>query len=289
VKQVGIVGLGLIGGSLALAIRRARPGEFRVLGYTRTAANAERASRMGIVDEVADSPVSAVTGAELAIVATPISATRDIFQQIAGCLPSGCIVTDVCSTKTEVMEWAEECLPQDVRFVGGHPMAGKETSGIEGAEVGLFDGCTYCLIPGERTSPESLQWMTDFVQGIGARPLVISASEHDEFVAGVSHLPFFVAAALVSATSSTPGWSQMSQLAAGGYRDTTRLALQNPQLGRDMCLTNQRNILWWIDNFAQQLGRFRDVIAADPKAVEGMLMDARRARQQWLEEHAKND
>ena len=288
-KQVGIIGLGLIGGSLALAIRRARPGEFRVLGYTRTAANAEKASRMGIVDEVVDSPGSAVTGADLAIVAVPISATRDIFQQIAGCLPSGCIVTDVCSTKTEVVKWAEECLPQDMSFVGGHPMAGREDSGIEAADVGLFDGCTYCLVLGERTSPESLQWMTDFVQGIGARPLVINPSEHDEFVAGVSHLPFFVAAALVSATSGSSGWSQMSQLAAGGYRDTTRLASQNPQLGRDMCVTNQKNILWWIDNFSQELGRFREVIATDPKAVEGMLMSARQAREQWLDEHAEND
>ena len=288
-KQVGIIGLGLIGGSLALAIRNARPGEFRVLGYTRTAARAEKASRMGIVDEIVDSPGSAATGADLVIMATPISATKDIFQQIAGSLPSGCIVTDVCSTKAEVMKWAEEILPRDVNFVGGHPMAGKETSGVEAAEVGLFDGCTYCLVPSERTSPGSLRWMTDFVQDIGATPLVIDPSEHDEFVAGVSHLPFFVAAALVSATSRNPGWSQMSQLAASGYRDITRLASQNPQLGRDMCITNQKNILWWIDNFAQELGRFRDVIATDPKAVEGMLADAKQARQQWLEEHVKKD
>lgn len=288
-KQVGIIGLGLIGGSLALAIRRARPGEFRVLGYTRTVANVEKASRMGIVDEIVDSPGSAATGADLVIVATPISTVRDVFQQIVGSLPTGCIITDVCSTKTEVMKWAEESLPQDVSFVGGHPMAGKETSGVEAAEVGLFDGCTYCLVSGKGASSESLQWMTDFVQSIGAKPLVISASEHDEFVAGVSHLPFFVAAALVSATSSSPGWSQMSRLAASGYRDITRLASQNPQLGRDMCLTNQSNILHWIDTFVEELGRFRDTIATDPKAVESMLTDAKQTRQQWLEEHDKRD
>jgi prephenate dehydrogenase len=233
----------------------------------------EKALSLGMIDEAADSPKSAAEGAELVVLATPISAIRDTLCQIAGSVPSGCVVTDVGSAKGEIMQWAEECLPQEVSFIGGHPMAGKET------------GCTDCLVPGSNTDPESVQSMMELVHAIDAKPLLIDAQEHDDFVAAISHMPFIVSAALASVTTKNDKWARMSQLASSGYRDTTRLASQSPDLGRDMCVTNQASILRWVDRFLQEVRRFRDTIAMDPEAVDSLFREARRGRQQWLEEH----
>jgi len=196
-------------------------------------------------------------------------------------------VTDTASTKVQVMQWAEESLPHSVSFVGGHPMAGKELSGIEVADAGLFKGCTYCVVPGRSASEAAVQTVIDLAHKVGARHVLLNAADHDQFVAGISHLPLILASALVMATTQSPHWPRMSDVAATGYQSATRLASQHPRMNRDICLTNGENIVAWIDELAKELQRFRSLIAEGDLGIEQAFDRARQARNAWLEEHGR--
>ncbi|MCX5991013.1 MAG: prephenate dehydrogenase [Chloroflexi bacterium] len=288
-KHIAIIGLGLIGGSIGLALKRSGLENAEVTGYARNPEVASKALRLRAVDKIGESLTSTVGKADIVILATPTMAIKDILEQIGPHLISGCIVTDTASTKTKVMEWAEQYLPSRVNFIGGHPMAGKESAGIDVAEANLFQGRTYCLVPGRNSSPASIQLMVELVGKMGANPLFITALEHDNFVAGISHLPFILSSTLVMATTKSPVWKKMSGLAATGYRDVTRLASQHPRMNRDICLTNRENILLWIDEFSRELSRFRQLVADNSEDMEKAFMQARQARESWLEDYDKRD
>ncbi len=281
-ERITIVGLGLIGGSMGLALKRAKGME--IIGYARKPQVASRARQLGAVDETAGSLTAAVEKANIVIIATPALAIREVLGQIARHLPRNCVVTDTASTKEAVMEWASDCLPQTVSFIGGHPMAGKETSGIDEADANLFMGCTYCLTPPPGASPEAVQSMVDLVELIGANPFFIDAAEHDSFVAGISHLPILISAALVSATTKSDKWPQMSRLAATGFRDLSRLASGDPIMSRDICLTNRAAILRWLDDYIGELERYRRLLAEGSEELEEVFVRARDARQRWVED-----
>lgn len=286
-RCVAIIGLGLIGGSLGLALKRAESEAVELVGYARRPETADRARQMGAIDRVEGSLASAVGKADLVILATPTISIKEILSQIGPHLPAGCVVTDVASTKAQVMEWAEESLPQSVSFVGGHPMAGKELSGIEVADADLFEGCTYCIVPGRSSSGDAVRMVVDLVHKIGARHVLLNAKEHDQFVAAVSHLPLVVASALVMVTTQSPHWPKMSDVAATGYQSATRLASQHPRMNRDICLTNGENIVAWIDELTKELQRFRGLIAEGDLGLEQAFERARQARNAWIEEHDK--
>ncbi len=288
-KRIAIIGLGLIGGSIGLALKQTVLEEAEIVGYVRRPEAANKVLKLGAVDTLRESLASTVDKADLIILATPVMAMKEILAQIGPHLSRGSTVTDTASTKVEVMEWAEDYLPPTVNFIGGHPMAGKELPGIEAAEANLFQGCTYCLTPGQNASPDSIELVVGLVSKIGANPLFTNASEHDNFVAGVSHLPFVLSSALVMTTTQNPFWPKMSRLAATGYRDLTRLASQHPRMNYDICLTNRGNILNWIDEFIKELSQFRRLIAADSSKLEDAFIQARQARQAWLERHDKED
>jgi len=290
VRRITVVGLGLIGGSLSLALKRSGSSEAELVGYVRSPEAAKKAIALGLVDRVEQNLASAVERADMIVLATPVVAMREIMAQIGPHLISGCLVTDTASTKIEVMKWAERYLPPTVDFVGGHPMAGKETSGAEAAQASLFEGCTYCLVPGQNISSGSIQRMVNMVCQVGAKPLFVTASEHDNSVAGISHLPMVISSALVTTTTLSPSWSRMSPLAATGYRDLTRLASGQPRMSRDICTTNRENILGWIDEFIKELTRFRRLVAeGSPEEVEQAFIQARELRQRWLTKHDKED
>jgi prephenate dehydrogenase len=218
----------------------------------------------------------------MVILATPVMVMKDILEDMAAALPPGSVVTDTASTKEQVMSWAEGCLPPQVSFIGGHPMAGKETSGIGAADADLFRGCTYCLTPGKGVTAGATELLLKLVEAIGAKPLFIDAARHDELVAAVSHLPMLLSYALVSATIQSPAWPEMAPLAATGYRDLSRLASGHPEMARDICLTNRDNILHWLDCFLEELGRYRRLVADGDGDLEVAFKKARQAREQWL-------
>lgn len=286
INQVAIIGLGLIGGSLGLALKRARRDEIEVIGYARRPEAASEALNRRAIDKAASEPGGAVEKANIVVVATPVTAFEDIFKHISGRLAEGAIVTDVGSTKLQVMSWAREHLPQRVSFIGGHPMTGKETTGIEEAEAGLFDGCVYCLTPSANTPHHAVEAMMQVAHWVGATPLKIAAETHDELVAAVSHLPLLVSAALVSALARDQQWADMAPLAASGYRDVTRLASGSPELHHGICSTNRDAIVRWIDRYIDALTELRQQVA-DDRGLLDSLRSARDTRKKWLENEGR--
>lgn len=281
--RVSIVGLGLIGGSMGLALRRA-DAEMEVVGFARRREVGSRAVELGAVDRAAERLLDAVAGADVVFIATPVMAMKDVMIAMAEGLREGCIVTDAGSTKAQVMAWASEFLPPTASFVGGHPMAGKETSGVEAADADLFAGCTYCLTPGAGATGEACQTVEALVRQVGARPLFIDAGEHDRLVAAISHLPMLMSAALMSMAAGSTSWPEMAGLAATGFRDVTRLASGNPQMARDICLTNSDSIVRWIDEYVKELTRFRHLVAGGGDELERALTRAKEQRESWLRE-----
>ena len=275
--QTALIGLGLIGGSLGLALKGKRWGP--ITGYAPHPETRQKALAMGVVDRTAESPQEAVRGAGLVVLATPISALPQVMAQVSPALEAGAVVTDTASTKAWVLEQARAFLPPNASFIGGHPMAGKEAWGIEAASVDLFRGAPYVIsaAPGAR----GVDTVKAMAEAVGARPLFIEAGDHDRLVAGISHLPLFLAAALTLATARHPEWPLLSSLAASGYRDTTRLASGSPRMGRDICFTNKAWLLFWLDQFLAQVQGLREDLEKD--TLEVSLAQARQAREAWLQ------
>ena len=279
---VTIIGLGLIGGSIGLALRQRKEPGWEISGYSRRQKTVDNALSLGAIERGATNLKDAVKQADFIIIATPVMAVKEIFSEVADHLPSGCIVTDTASTKAAVMKWAEEILPPTVDFIGGHPMAGRETYGIQAAKADLFRGCTYCLTPAGKASPKSIDAVTGMVKKLEAIPFFVDAQGHDNLVAGISHLPMLLSAALVSLTTKSPSWSEMSKLAASGYHDLSRLASGSPEVNAHICLSNKEAIVNWIDKFSKELERYRQLVIEGDERLELALIEANKARQEWL-------
>jgi len=260
VERITIIGLGLIGGSLGLALKAANLRDIEIVGYDKDTVTAVDARRLRVVDKSEPILQRAVRDARVVIIATPIMTIRSVMEEIAGELRENCVVTDTASTKAIVMEWASQLLPATVSFVGGHPMAGKETSGVQNAEAKLFAGKPYCVIPAPDASEGATRLITGIVQLIGARPLFIGADEHDRYVAAVSHLPLILSTALFTLARGSPAWPELSSLASSGFLDVTRLASTDAELSHDICLTNRERVLHWLDRIVEELGRYRELL-----------------------------
>ncbi len=279
-NRVAIIGLGLIGGSMGLALRQAKAAR-QVVGYDLGKGVGEHAQKVGAIDEARPTLRDAVLGADLVIIATPVGAVRSLLQQIAGELTPGTVVTDVASTKAQVIKWAEELLPPGVAFVGGHPMTGKELSGVDAADAALFRRCIYCLTPVEHTSSTAIAKVSALVETLGARVRFLTPTEHDKQVAGVSHLPFLASVALVKTVSEDEVWSEAALLAASGFRDASRLAAGSPEMYRDICLTNGEAIMNWLDSYMATLTALRQKIANQDNALGDVFAQAQQLRLQW--------
>jgi prephenate dehydrogenase len=279
-RRVAIVGLGLIGGSIGLALHKVKAAE-QITGFDMGRGVCEHARKVGAIDLPCPTLADAVRGAELVILATPVGAMRMLLQNVAGVVSPGAVVTDVASTKAQVISWAEEFLPENVSFVGGHPMAGKELSGVAASDADLFRNRVYCLTPTVHTRPSAVGKVTTLVELLGARLRFLEPGEHDGLVAGVSHLPFLASIALIEAVVSSPTWSDASPLAANGFRDATRLAAGNPEMYRDICLTNSEAITRWLDQYIVALQQVRQRVANHDRSMEDLFVRAQQARQQW--------
>lgn len=279
-NRVTIIGLGLIGGSIGLALRKEDVAK-EIVGYDLGHGVSDRARKIGAIDRASESLSDAVLGAELVILATPVGSVRALLQTIAPVLTPGTVVTDVSSTKSQVISWAEEFLPENISFVGGHPMAGKEVSGVDVADADLFKGCIYCLTPTARTRSTAVSKVVSLVEALGANLRFLEPMEHDGLVAGVSHLPFLVSTALMTTVGQDPTWSDSSLLAASGFRDATRLASGSPEMYRDICLTNSTAIVRWLDAYVSRLSALRDQIAMHDKSINEVFAESQQLRQHW--------
>ena len=259
-RRIAIIGLGLIGGSLGLAIKGARLENLEVVGYDREWGVGPKAQRLGAIDRAARDARSAARDAALVIIATPVLAIRQVMEEVAPVLREGCVVTDTGSTKAEVLRWSGELLPEHVDFVGGHPLAGKEQSGIQAADARLFADAAYCVVPHVNASERAINAVLSLVRIVGARPVFVDAEEHDSYVAAVSHLPLVLSVALFSLAHDSQAWPDMAELTSGGFRDLTRLASGDPNMSHDICITNRERIIHWLDRMIGELSRYRELI-----------------------------
>lgn len=281
-ERVCIIGTGQIGTSLGLAIK-AVDNNVRIKGFDANNDNASRAKKRGAIDSAEWNLPNAVAEAEMVIVAIPVGAMREVFENIAPRLAQGAVVTDTGSTKQAVIGWADEFLPQSASFVGGNPMAGKELSGPDAGDMALFQNKHYCIIPSRRARPEAVSVVVDMVTKIGAKPYFIGPDEHDSYVAAVSHLPMLLSVALVGVTAKSPSWADIQQLASSGYRDVTSPASGDPIAHRDICLTNLDGIKFWIDNFIEELKETKRILSeGGSKGIQEMFNKAWELREKWL-------
>jgi len=283
-NRVAIVGLGLIGGSIGLALHKAKAAQ-QVVGYDLGKGISNQARKIGAIDEPYSTLADAVRGAELIILATPVGAMRSLLQDIATTATPGAVVTDVASTKAQIISWAEEFLPTSVAFVGGHPMTGKELSGVESADAALFQGRIYCLTPTAHTRPVAINKVSILIEALGARVRFLEPAEHDGQVAGISHLPFVASVALMKTVAEGPAWGDAAMLAAGGFRDMSRLAAGNPEMYRDICLTNSEALTRWLNEYITTLSELRDRIAVHDRSLAETFARAQQLRLQWQSSH----
>ncbi|RRR75071.1 MAG: prephenate dehydrogenase/arogenate dehydrogenase family protein [Candidatus Viridilinea halotolerans] len=286
--RISIIGLGLIGGSLGMALRAAEAkesalGPLEVTGWDRDSRVVKEAHGRLAIDHAAATLAECVRTAQIVVVATPVQAVRDVLHELAPLLPAGAVVTDVASTKAEVARWAAEMLPAGVAYVGGHPMAGKEHAGIEAATPDLFQQAIYCLTANPQTPQPALEAVEALVRTVGAKPYYIDPEEHDAYVAAISHLPMLLSVGLMAVTSSSPAWRELAPLAATGFRDVSRLASGDPQMHRDILLTNRVALTRWIDAMLGFLVEMRDQLAAnDSASIEALLQRTKEQRDTWL-------
>jgi prephenate dehydrogenase len=286
--NVSIIGLGLIGGSLGLALGTADPkeaplGRANIIGYDLDPRVTRAAKARLVIDVAVDSIADAARMGDIIIIATPVLAVREVMAQIAPHVRHGALVTDTASTKAQIVRWARELLPTTVSFVGGHPMAGAEQAGVEAANLDLFRGSVYCLCFDPHTRAEAVDTAFALAETVGAKPYAIDPAEHDTYVAGISHLPFLLSVALTELASRSPGWVEMRPLASSGFRDTSRLASGDPTMHRDICLSNTAALTHWLDEAGAVLAELRQAIAAqDGPALERVFAHAQQKRDEWL-------
>ncbi|HEV2128568.1 MAG TPA: prephenate dehydrogenase/arogenate dehydrogenase family protein [Thermomicrobiales bacterium] len=271
-QNVTIIGLGLIGGSIGLALKRwsrENSNALRITGFDEQISQQNKAKKMGAIDGTEWTLGKAVSDADVVIVATPVQTMREVFSDIAEFLKPGAIVTDTGSTKADVLEWAKE-LPSTVSFVGGHPMAGK-SEGLDGADADLFRGATWVICPSVSASEDAIRNVLGIVAATGADSYFVDPTEHDSYVAAVSHLPFVTAISLVNAVTSDPAWRDMRNLASTGLKDSTRLALGSPEMHRDIAMTNRDAIVLWIDRLTGELQTVRRELVANDENLADTL------------------
>ena len=272
--RVAIVGLGLMGGSLALALHG------RVAHLTaieRHAATRQYALHHHMVDAITDNLALGVQEADLIILATPVRTILHLLAELPALRPEGCAVLDLGSTKAEI-EQAMEAMPPTWRAMGGHPMCGKEVAGVEAAEASLFQDKTFILCPNGRTDAAMSDMAQALVTAVGARPLFLPAAQHDHMVAAISHLPYLAASVLMRVTAEqATADGRLWQVSASGFRDTSRLAGSDPAMLRDILLTNREAVLAQLGEYQGQLAAVAELIAQGDETTLAAWLQARQA------------
>lgn len=269
-KQVTIIGVGLIGGSIGLAMKRGKLAE-RIVGVAKHKRSLEKARRLGAIDEGRLNIKESVKGSDLVILATPIYSIIKIAKSIAKSLEKGCIVIDVGSTKKMIVKELEHIFPGNVYFVGTHPLAGSEQKGIDSAHAKLFKHSVWVVTRTRKTNFLSLVKIKSLLRAQGASVIVTSPNKHDKIVSQISHLPHILASSLVNSAKR-----EYLSLAASGFKDVTRIASSDSRIWKDICLTNRKEIVKAIEEFVFNLSTLKKLIKTGDS--KGILQSFRRAK-----------
>jgi len=272
--NIAVIGLGLIGGSICKNFK-CRTSNIKIIGIARREETLKQALAQKVIDEGTTDPKQGVKDADIVFICTPISLIIPMLEKISPNLKPGAIVTDVGSTKEEIVKQAKKIMPKGTYFIGGHPMAGKEKVKFEESEADLFKDKIWILMPEEKTSE-----LENIIKLLGARVIKMDAKKHDLVVAGISHMPLAVAAALVNAVAdSKEGAEEIKQCAASGFKDTTRVASGDPILGADMFTTNKKSVLEMIAAFKKALSNLeKEIKKGDPDKIKAELEKAKQFR-----------
>ncbi len=281
-EQLGLIGCGLMGGSFALALKRAGLVK-RVVGYSKSPTTTERARQLGVIDVEAPSALLAVSGADIVLLAVPVSATEATLKAIRHLITPNTLVMDVGSTKQDVVEAARRVLRDNVGcFVPAHPIAGKEVSGVEHADANLYSGRQVILTPIERTFTIQLKKAVDVWTALGCDVVQMSPQSHDAAYAAVSHLPHLLAFALMNSIEGQAYGMDYLSMAGPGFRDFTRIAASDPKMWRDILLANKEELLAQSKVFQQTLVSLENLISSgDGDALETRIQQASQTRADW--------
>jgi len=279
-KKITIIGVGLIGGSFGLALKENRP-NFKIVGVDKQEV-IKKAIARGAIDEGTVNLEEGVKEADVVIMATPVKTILGLLPQINSFLKKGCLVTDTGSTKAKIIETANQVLPQDIHFIGGHPMAGSEEYGIESANPHLFQDRTYILTPTKKSNLIAIEKIFSLVKMIGANKLVLNPLDHDRIVGVVSHLPQIMAVSLINMVSELvqkENNNNYFKAVGEGFKDMTRIALSPCKIWEDICDTNKEAILEMIQQFKQYLNLVEDKLTNDPEGLKEEFQKARKLRE----------
>ncbi len=281
-QKISIIGVGLLGGSIGLAVKRHRLAR-EVAGYVRRASSLKDCERAAAVDYATTDLLAAVSNSDLVILCTPLAQMRSLAQQFLPALKRGAIVTDVGSVKAEVVRELDSLLKKNgAHFVGSHPMAGAEKTGVLAARENLFENAVCVLTPTKKSNAAAVRKLDLFWKSLGARTLRLDAAQHDLLVSRSSHLPHVVAATLAGLVLNPAAVKTQAGLCATGFRDTTRIASGSPEMWRDITLANRKNISQSVDAFITELKKFQSALkSGGADAVENFFASAKSRRDKW--------
>ncbi len=281
-QQLGLIGCGLMGGSFALALKKAGLVK-RIVGYSKSPSTTERARQMGVIDVEAPSALMAVSGADIVLLAVPVSATEASFKAIKHLITPSMLIMDVGSTKRDVVDASRRVLKEHAGvFVATHPITGKEVSGVEHADPDLYFGKQVIVTPTERTQVVQLKKAVDLWTALGCQVLQMSPEAHDAAYAAVSHLPHLIAFALMNAISDQPNGKDYLSLAGPGFRDFTRIAASDSHMWRDVLMANRQELLAQSKLFQKAMMNLEQMIMRDElESLEAEIDKASLTRAQW--------
>lgn len=283
INRLAIIGVGLIGGSLARVLReKGEVGE--IVGIGRGSANLEKGVELGVIDRFEHDPAAGVAGADMVFIATPVCTIGEITARIAPFLPPGAIVTDGGSVKEEIVASCEPLIPEGRHFVGGHPIAGTEKSGVEASFSTLYKGKRCIITPTAKTDAAALAKVSRMWELAGSEVVIMDPVKHDKVVAAISHLPHMVAYSLVNSVGDYDGCDEnILKYSAGGFRDFTRIASSDPVMWRDIALQNRTAVLEMMDFFSAHYAQLRKLVAeADGPGLEEFFDRSRQHRESIL-------
>lgn len=276
-NKVTILGVGLIGASFALALKK-RGLCNQIIGYGRREGNLKKAKDMKIIDSLELDAAKACIDSDLILFSMPVGSFTETAKTIKGSLKNGAIVTDVGSVKGKLVREMEAIMPEGINFVGGHPIAGSDRTGIDTATADLFSGAKCILTPTGKTDRNALKRITELWDKLGAVVIILNPDEHDRIYAAVSHLPHIIAYAIVNTVADVN--ASYLEFAGQGFKDTTRIASSSPELWRDICLMNSENLLEFIELFKKHLDSLgRYLQESDSEAIEREFIKARTLRE----------
>jgi len=287
--RITLVGLGLVGSSIGLALKQTGT-DLDIIGHDKDSHAAKRAHKSGCVDRTEWNLINACDGADLIVIAIPLAGIKSTLAAIAQDLKEGCVVTDTASLKVPVLNWARESLPHTVSFVGGHPIIEKVVPEPMTPAADLFAGAVYCLTPATDTPPEALQAVSNLVEALGARSYYLDAAEHDGLIAAVEQLPLLLALALQVMADESPSSREMIQLSGLDFTRVTQLLAADAESLVDLCTLNAANVVRWLDALLPKLSDLRELVAEqDNESLQKSFADALAMHTKWVHKHVEGE